>query len=609
VVRIDEPVKMKRLPPVVPVIQDRVTVSEENRSRFTEAVETALRFGKGKITLYQPSTLNHQLPFSTGWHCAHCDLDITQPTPGLFSFNHPQGACPTCRGFGRTIGLDIMRALPDRSLSIASGVVRRSRRRTARSASATLMRAAAAKDVDTMCPFEELPKAEQDWILYGERPGHVGRGIVERRLWYGVKGFLRLARNQELQDARSRAPQPLSELHALPGLPGGRYQPATLNFRVAEKKLPDLMVMPVGEPGGHVRSARGGRRPRCHHGDVLGRSPLAPGYLVEVGLGYLSLDARPRTLSGGEVERVNLTTCLGASLVNTLFVLDEPSIGLHPRDTDRLIRVMQQLRDKGNTLLVVEHDEAVIRAADNSSRSARPRREAGGELRLQRPIRGERQARGTHGYRSPRAEHRLPHRRLPHGRKSIPVPTKRRKPRGFISVEGAQRAQSARIDVEFPLGVLACVTGVSGSGKSTLVHDVLYRNLLARRMCQPTSRPARARKSSARIASTRSSWSINRRSRALRAPARRSIWASSITFASSSLRPTRPKRRASPRVRFHSTPATAVANVAAGTATKKSRCNSSATSSFAAPNAKANATSRTFSSSNSTANRSTTCCN
>src|SRR5262249_7529405 len=146
VVRVDEPVNLKRLPAIVPVVQDRVTVSDENRSRFTEAVEIALRFGKGKIDFRLP-TSDFRLPFSTGWHCAHCDLDIPPPSPGLFSFNHPHGACPTCRGFGRTIALDLMRAIPDRSLSIAQGVVKPFQTENGRECQRDLMRCAAAKEV------------------------------------------------------------------------------------------------------------------------------------------------------------------------------------------------------------------------------------------------------------------------------------------------------------------------------------------------------------------------------------------------------------------------------------------------------------------------------
>ncbi|HWB57921.1 MAG TPA: AAA family ATPase, partial [Chthoniobacteraceae bacterium] len=192
-------------------------------------------------------------------------------------------------------------------------------------------------------------------------------------------------------------------------------------------------------------------------------------YLVEVGLGYLSLDRATRSLSGGEVERVNLTTCLGASLVNTLFVMDEPTVGLHPRDVGQLIRVMKNLRDKGNTLLVVEHEEAVIRAADNIIELGPGRGEAGGELVFNGPVRELMRAKNslTADYLA--------------GRKSIRVAQNRRKPKGWIKVLGASEHNLRNIDVDFPLGVFACITGVSGSGKSTLVHDVLYQNLLEKK--------------------------------------------------------------------------------------------------------------------------------
>ncbi|MEA3210115.1 MAG: excinuclease subunit [Chthoniobacter sp.] len=481
--RVDEAPQIKRLPPVVPVIQDRLTVSEENRSRFTEGVETALRFGKGRIafvpapTSEAPSTLNAPLPFSTGWHCAHCDLDITPPSPGLFSFNHPQGACPTCRGFGRTIAIDLPRAIPDRAVSIAGGAVKPFQTENGRECQADLMRCAAANEIDTMCPFEELSPADQNWVLYGERPGAKGEDLWEAGLWYGVKGFFDWLETKSYKMHVRVLLSRYRNYTLCPDCRGGRYQAATLNFRSGGKTLPELMGMPVGELRevfSAPRSGRNGQRPGDATTDMLTaevRSRL--GYLVEVGLAYLSLDRPTRTLSGGEVERVNLTTCLGASLVNTLFVLDEPSIGLHPRDTTRLIRVMQQLRDKGNTLLVVEHDEAVIRAADNLVEIGPGRGEGGGELVFSGPLDALLAKAGSSSRQWSLTADYLT------GRKSIPIPSRRRKPRAFISVKGASEHNLQRIDADFPLGVFACVTGVSGSGKSTLVHDVLYRNLLA----------------------------------------------------------------------------------------------------------------------------------
>jgi excinuclease ABC subunit A len=522
IARIDEPVKVKRLPAVVPVVQDRLAATADNRSRLTEGVETALRFGKGKIAFIsltptpttgvtQHSTLNTQLPFSSGWHCAHCDIDITPPSPGLFSFNHPHGACPTCRGFGRTIGLDIMRALPDQTLSIALGVVKPFQTENGAECQRDLMRCARAKHIDTMCPFDELPKSEQDWVIYGENPKAAGEELWKDGLWYGVKGFFDWL---ETKSYKMHVRVLLSRYRSYtlcPDCQGGRYQKATLNFRAAGKTLPELMSMPVRELRGLLLS--GSSSPSSHPARKEKEDEQAPrapdsttqmllaevtsrlGYLGEVGLGYLSLDRPTRTLSGGEVERVNLTTCLGASLVNTLFVLDEPSIGLHPRDTGRLIRVMQQLRDKGNTLLVVEHDEAVIRAADNLVEIGPGRGATGGELVFNGPV-SEMVAQASGLRDGPSRRLGLPSLTADYltGAKCIPAPAKRRKARGFISVKGAREHNLHSIDVDFPLGVLACVTGVSGSGKSTLVHDVLYGNLLAAKSLTTEEAPGALKK-------------------------------------------------------------------------------------------------------------------
>ncbi len=497
--RIDEPVKVKSLPAVVPVIQDRLAATEENRSRFTEAVETALRFGKGKVE-FIPQNASLRIPFSTGWHCAHCDLDITAPSPGLFSFNHPHGACPTCRGFGRTIGLDIMRAIPDPTLSIALGVVKPFQTENGAECQRDLLRCARVKDIDTMCPFDELPKTEQDWVLYGENRRAPGEELWKDGLWYGVKGFFDWL---ETKSYKMHVRVLLSRYRSYtlcPDCKGGRYQAATLNFRTAGKTLPELMGTNVRALADaletqHPKSATDPSTTMLVH-EVTSRLR----YLDQVGLGYLSLDRPTRTLSGGEVERVNLTTCLGASLVNTLFVLDEPSIGLHPRDTGRLIRVMQQLRDKGNTLLVVEHDEAVIRAADNLVEIGPGRGVAGGELVFNGSL-NELEARAASSTESESTglAGTLPALRsltadYLTGRKFIPVPAKRRKPRGFISIKGAKEHNLRGIDVEFPLGVFACVTGVSGSGKSTLVHDVLYGNLLAAKNLSTEEAPGALKK-------------------------------------------------------------------------------------------------------------------
>ncbi len=346
--------------------------------------------------------------------------------------------------------------------------------------------AARRREVDTTCPFDELSKADQDWVLEGERPGAGSEDLWKEGLWYGVRGFFNWLESKSYKMHVRVLLSRYRNYTLCPDCHGGRYQPATLNFRFAGQTLPELQALPVDR----LHELLQGAKPLLGDAFDAATAMLLKEvgsrlhYLVDVGLNYLSLDRPTRTLSGGEVERVNLTTCLGASLVNTLFVLDEPSVGLHPRDTGRLIRIMRQLRDKGNTLLVVEHEEAVLRAADHLVELGPGRGEDGGDLvftgsletllETSKPI-GRRSAKvgaaGKAAISTLTADYLS-------GRKSIPIPTERRLPQGWIKVRGAREHNLRKINVDFPLGVFGCVTGVSGSGKSTLVHEVLYRNML-----------------------------------------------------------------------------------------------------------------------------------
>jgi excinuclease ABC subunit A len=466
IVRTDEPPARAALPAIISVIQDRVLVSEENRTRLGEAIESALRLGNGRLSVHQPSTINHQ-PHSSTWHCAHCDRDLRPPTPALFSFNNPLGACPHCRGFGRTIGIDYGRVIPDRSLSIADGVIRPFQSGQSQECQQDLLRAAARKDVNIYCPFDQLPQADQDWVINGEgTPDLSSDDLWQNGLWYGVKGFFEWLESRTYKMhirvflSRYRSYQPCPICH------GARFQPETLNFRLMPAKLtlPDVAATSIHrliELFGAADCPASDPSARMLYDQITSRLR----YLDAVGLGYLTLDRPTRSLSGGEIERVNLTTCLGASLVNTLFVMDEPSVGLHPRDTHRLIHIMKALRDKGNTLLVVEHEESVIRAADHLVDVGPGRGEHGGELQFSGPLDAIDRA-----PQSLTADYLL-------GRKKIDVPRRRRKPAGFIELRGVNHHNIRDLDVRIPLGVFCCVTGVSGSGKSTLIEDVLYRNV------------------------------------------------------------------------------------------------------------------------------------
>jgi excinuclease ABC subunit A len=488
VVRVDDdPKKIKRLGARVQVIQDRIAITPENRARLVEALETALRFGKGKVNLIpidsasHPSSLN-PYPFSVGWHCPHCDLDIRPPSPGLFSFNSPLGACPECRGFGRTITIDLNKAIPDRSLSIKQGVVRVFRGQEFGESQKDLLRACAREEIDIDLPFEELPNTDQDFVISGERLVATARergesysdDDYENDRWYGVRGFFRWAESQVYKMHMRVLLSRYRSYTTCPSCNGGRFQPEALNYKLSAIRnpqsailltLPDFTALPISNARdllAKIDIQQNDSTAQMLRDEIYARL----NYLCEVGVGYLTLDRSTRTLSGGEVQRVNLTTCLGASLVNTLFVMDEPSIGLHPRDIGRLVRVMHNLRDRGNTLLVVEHEEQIIRAADNLIDIGPGRGERGGELVFNGALDQLlfRNKSLTADYLS--------------GRKTIPVPKSRRKSNASIKITGAREHNLKKIDVDLPLGVFTCVTGVSGSGKSTLIHDVLYRNLL-----------------------------------------------------------------------------------------------------------------------------------
>ena len=503
--RTDETPTIERVPAIVPVIQDRLNVDSKSPARLTEAIEQALKYGKGRVTVVElegdrltkakgtkgsvtlvapkrseggdetraaghSTAAEHK--FSTGWHCPYCDLDIRAPSPGLFSFNNPLGACPDCRGFGRTIGIDLNRAIPDRRLSLADGAIKPFQTGSMKECQRDLLRSASQREVDIHAPFDELPKADQDWVIEGDtRPDQTAEEIWESGGWYGVSGFFDW---MESRAYKMHVRVFLSRYRSYTlcrTCQGSRFKPETRNFKVLaggnRYTLPELQQLPfdtLADVLVHLKSAFSERTSETLLEQVASRV----NYLMEVGLSYLTLDRSTRSLSGGELQRVNLTTCLGASLVNTLFVLDEPSIGLHPRDIHRLVRVLWGLRDKGNTLVVVEHEEAVIQAADSIIEIGPGRGAKGGRLVFQGPL--------------DEIERALPDSLTAAyltGKKTISIPGKRRQPKQFIEVVGARENNLKDLTVRFPLGLFCCVTGVSGSGKSTLVQQVLYENMLA----------------------------------------------------------------------------------------------------------------------------------
>ncbi|MFI5357659.1 MAG: excinuclease ABC subunit A, partial [Opitutales bacterium] len=380
------------------VIQDRVALTAANQNRFLEAVETALHFGQGQVHLFRPGPSGTDaaafLPaghYSRGLHSPLTGRTFRPATPALFSFNSPLGACPHCHGFGRIIEIDYRLALPDQSLSIADGVIKCWESDIYGESKKDLLVFTKRKKIPTDVPFASLTAEQRDFVINGE-PGYgEENGKTWPKFWYGVKGFFRwLEKNTYKMHvrvflSRYRAYNPC------PACGGTRLQPDALCWQWQGHTLPQLYQMPVAdllallEKGHVIRDPSPGESTAAGPPADPAETQAPPGsfapphsatlaydsivtrlrYLEQVGLGYLTLDRNSRTLSGGEVQRVNLTSCLGTSLVDTIFVLDEPSVGLHSRDIDRLIGIIRTLTDAGNTVVVVEHDEAMIRAADH----------------------------------------------------------------------------------------------------------------------------------------------------------------------------------------------------------------------------------------------------
>ncbi|MFM8653854.1 MAG: excinuclease ABC subunit A, partial [Verrucomicrobiota bacterium] len=406
--------------------------------------------------------------YSSRYHCARDQRDFHEPTPALFSFNHPVGACPLCRGFGRVVEIDNHLALPDRSLSIAGGVVKPWQTESFEECQRDLEKACRRHRIPLDTPFSRLSADQQKFVIEGE--GGASRELQElwdSGDWYGVRGFFRWLETKTYKMhvrillARYRTYRPC------PDCGGRRYQPQTGYWRMAGKTLSEINALPFTELASFFEKIK-----------TRDESALMPlenirkrlRFLLGVGLGYLTLDRTTRTLSGGELQRVNLTGCLGTGLTGTLFVLDEPSIGLHPRDTDRLLGLLRELRQSGNTVLVVEHDESVIRAAENILELGPGSGADGGRLLYSGAPAGL-----TKIKESPTGAYLC-------GRRSVPLPEKRRpcpeKNHPWLKVRGATCHNLKNLDFSFPLRRLVAVSGVSGSGKSTLVHEIVHQALL-----------------------------------------------------------------------------------------------------------------------------------
>jgi excinuclease ABC subunit A len=514
------------------VVQDRFRVSSAERGRVLESLEAALRVGRGRVNVHvvddrdPPSSLE-VWRYSSDLHCAHCDRSYHEPHPSLFSFNSPVGACEACRGFGRTIGIDYGLVVPDESKSLREGAVRPWQTESYSQCQEDLERFAKKRGISLERPWRELSAGERAWVIDGE-------GRWEDGVWYGARRFFawletkaykmhvrvllsryraytpcaacggaRLKTQALLWRLGSRALAEQVLAGAAPFRPAGvEWSDATL-AALPGLSIHDLMLLPI-ERTAEFFGRLALPKPLDEATDLLLREIVSrSGYLVEVGLGYLTLDRQSRTLSGGEVQRINLTTALGTSLVNTLFVLDEPSIGLHPRDMRRVIEVMKRLRDAGNSLLVVEHDPQIMLEADRILDMGPGAGERGGEIvfngtaqairACRRSLTGEYLSGRRQVDASSRSEPPRPSLAGEVGPSARSAPatvavTAEARANRWLEIRGVREHNLKSLDVRIPLKRLVCVTGVSGSGKSTLVEDVLHPALL-KYQGRPTEAP------------------------------------------------------------------------------------------------------------------------
>ncbi len=492
--------EMRRAGRVI-VIQDRLRIAPAVRVRFIEACEQACHFGKGAVSVLLVDAdggVGSAHLFSNRLHCAACDIEYPEPSPALFSFNHPLGACPACKGFGRIIQIDYQLALPDTSRTLAQGVVKPWLSGQSADCQQDLMRMCRQMRIPTNVPFADLPEKWQRLVIDGEPDYGKDEEHEWPRAWYGVRGYFRWLESKSYKMhvrvllSRYRAYTVCPECHGL------RLQPQSLLYSVDLQKPGHTAGQRLTLAGFYQLTVRDARsfigtlleaQPSALDGMRTALEEVASrlGYLYEVGLGYLSLDRPTRSLSGGETERVSLTTCLGTRLVNTLFVLDEPSVGLHPRDTARLIRILQKLRDTGNTVVVVEHEASVMRAADQIIDLGPGHGVTGGQvvfqgnfpqiLRSSASLTGRYLSGRVPETDAPGALGRNLRDREPSSVQDLAVHealtpyVSRRK---YLSLRDVRFRNLRNLNVRIPLGEFVCVTGVSGSGKTTLVREIIY---------------------------------------------------------------------------------------------------------------------------------------
>ena len=458
----------------IDIVVDRLVIKEGLEKRLTDSAETALKLANGIMDVDVIDS--EKMKFSQSFACANCGISIDEIEPRSFSFNNPFGACPDCFGLGFKMEFDEDLLIPDKNLSISEGAIVGMGWQSAtdkKSFSGAILAALAEEygfSLDT--PFKDYPDSVKNIIINGtggkavkvKYQGQRGFGIYDIKFEGLIKNMEQRYR-ETASDAMKQQYETFMRITPCKSCKGQRLKPSSLAVTVTDKNIYEMTTMPIEDLSAFIKDINFSERELSIGEEIIKEINARLDFLINVGLDYLSLSRSAGTLSGGEAQRIRLATQIGSGLVGVAYILDEPSIGLHQRDNDKLIGTLTHLRDLGNSVIVVEHDEDTMYAADWIVDIGPGAGEHGGQVVAEGTAEDIKKNKNsvTGAYLS--------------GRLAIPVPAKRREPTGFISVKGAEENNLKNINVDIPLGVMTCVTGVSGSGKSSLVNQILYKSL------------------------------------------------------------------------------------------------------------------------------------
>ena len=464
----------KNLKHNIEIVVDRLVIKEGIQKRLADSIESVLALSDGLLVVDVIG--QESLQFSQSFSCPDCGISIEEIEPRSFSFNNPFGACPACAGLGYRMEFDVNLMIPDMSKSISQGAITvmgwQSCTDEKSFTNAILKALAQAYDFSLDTPFEDYPQKIRDILIHGtggrevkvHYKGQRGEGVYDVAFEGLIKNVERRYRETGSESMKAEY-EAFMRITPCPQCKGQRLKPTSLAVTVGEKNIFEVTDMSIRSLQKFMEDLHLGQMQQMIGAQILKEIRSRVGFLVDVGLEYLTLSRATGTLSGGEAQRIRLATQIGSGLVGVAYILDEPSIGLHQRDNDKLLKTLYHLRDLGNTLIVVEHDEDTMRAADCVVDIGPGAGEHGGELvaigTAEELMKNPDSVTGA--YLS--------------GKLKIPVPAQRKEPSGYLTVRGAAENNLKNIDVTFPLGVMTCVTGVSGSGKSSLVNEILYKAL------------------------------------------------------------------------------------------------------------------------------------